>query len=183
VLTPVIVITHRFAAEIIVVIYSVEFSPAILPFQILIVTLGFHMVDQILAHTLVARDYQNLSLRSLISATVVNIILNLILIPRYSYIGASVSTLVSMAVLTLTHHYFVRKYLYRLSIAKLLAIVISSALITEIFVKASGEWLGALLPLYGLAYAVLVVYSKRIVSNDEKTRSLVEGIESAAELE
>jgi O-antigen/teichoic acid export membrane protein len=119
VMLPIIIVSIYLADKIIFTVYSKDFFNSILSFRILIVCLGFYMIDQIFAHSLVACNFQNLSLRALVTATFMNIVLNLILIPRYSYLGASATTLLSMAALTLIHHHFVIKHIYRVNLLKM----------------------------------------------------------------
>lgn len=106
---PVVIGALIFADKIVYLLFPKEFAASVLPFRILIVTLGLYMVDQIFAHTLVAMNYQNTNLKVLISGTLVNIAVNLALIPRYSYLGASVATLVSMTFVACAHCYWVNK--------------------------------------------------------------------------
>ena len=118
ILLPVVIVSIFLGERIIFVVYSEEFLRSKLPFQILMVTLAFYMIDQIFSHALVAKDLQHLNLKALVTATFINIFLNAVLIPKYSYIGASLSTLISMAAMTLMHYYFFHKNISKLYFLK-----------------------------------------------------------------
>lgn len=111
-LIPVVVLAMIFAGQIMCLVYSKGFIDAVVPFRILIVTLGLYMIDQIFAHTLVACNYQQVNLTVIIAGTVLNLLINIVLIPHYSYIGASIATLISMLFVAAMHFYYVRKYLF-----------------------------------------------------------------------
>jgi O-antigen/teichoic acid export membrane protein len=125
---PIVIGCILFADKIIFTVYSEDFFDSVLPFQILIITLAFYMMDQIFAHCLVAGGLQNLNLKALVRATAMNIVLNLILIPKYSALGAGIATLLSMATLTLTHLYFIRKHLFRFNVTIIMVALLAAAL-------------------------------------------------------
>lgn len=111
---PLVVAFLVWAKPIIFTVYSPEFNGSVLTFRILILTLCFYMADQIYAHSLVAFNFQKYNLQALFAATCVNFILNISLIPKFSYVGASTATLLSMVFLVGLHFYFVKKYVVRL---------------------------------------------------------------------
>lgn len=125
---PIVIGCVLFADTIIFTVYSKDFVDSVLPFRILIITLAFYMMDQIFAHCLVAGGLQNLNLKALIGATALNIVLNLILIPTYSARGAGIATLLSMATLTLTHLYLIRKHLFCFNITTIGVVLLAAAL-------------------------------------------------------
>lgn len=159
-LLPVVVIAVYLADMIIFTVYSREFSGSILPFQILIVTLGFYMIDQILAHSLVAQGFQNLNLKALMTATLINIVLNILLIPAYGYVGTSIATVASMAVLTCIHYYYVRKHLFKFNFFRLMMIAFMGLLVAGGISMFRDFSLLILLPLSCLIYASLIIFMK-----------------------
>jgi len=167
---PIIVVSIYLADKIIFVIYSKDFFSSILSFRILIVTLGFYMIDQIFAHSLVACNFQNLNVRALMTATFINIVLNLILIPKYSYLGASVTTLVSMAALTLIHHYFVIKHIYRVNLLRMFIAPFFAILPAGVFlfVMQNNLSLVVLLFLFCLIYLSLILFTRGLFSENRR---------------
>ncbi|MDO8461074.1 MAG: oligosaccharide flippase family protein [bacterium] len=69
-----------------------EFSPAIVPLRILLIFLPFFFATSILQWILIARKKQIYLMYVYIGATVANISLNLIFIPKYSYIASAIIT-------------------------------------------------------------------------------------------
>jgi O-antigen/teichoic acid export membrane protein len=83
------------APKIIDFIYGAGFASSILAFQILIITVGILLVYNCFYHALLISNQQKKLFWIIFSGAVVNIILNLILIPRYSLYGAAVATVIS----------------------------------------------------------------------------------------
>jgi O-antigen/teichoic acid export membrane protein len=113
---------------IIVKVYSAAFRDSIVPFRILIASLSFYLIDQIYAHSLVACNRQNQNLSALVGATVLNLCLNVILIPRYGATGAAVATLVSLVCLAVCHYCLVHTVLYRARAVSMLGWVVLAGL-------------------------------------------------------
>lgn len=158
VVVPIVIGCIYFADHIIFRVYSERFAGSVLCFQILIATLGVYMMDQMFAHSLVARDLQRLNLRALVLATLINVGLNCILIPRYSFIGASISTLVAMVFLVMTHYYFTRKYLYRFELLKMVGTMVGC-----VGIAGSVFWLVDLSLVISLPLGVLIYISGVLV--------------------
>lgn len=98
------------------------------------------------------------------TCAVLNVILNLILIPRFSYIGAGIATIITATVLLGLYFYFVCKYLYQLPLHKMVVKPIVAAAIMAIFLHfGSGINLAVLIAsaivLYFLTLRVLRAFS------------------------
>ena len=76
-------------------LYTDSFLPAVLPLQILILSLTFLFINFPLGSLLNATDRQSLNTLNIGLALVVNIVLNIILTPRYGAVGAALSSLSS----------------------------------------------------------------------------------------
>jgi O-antigen/teichoic acid export membrane protein len=84
------------AKDIIALIYEAEFLPSVAVLQLLIWTLVPYAVSQIFAYALVASNKQKIDLLVNAVSMVANISLNLLLIPKYGYMGATYATLISI---------------------------------------------------------------------------------------
>lgn len=94
------------AGAIIPLIYGPAFSPAIISLQILIWTTPIIFLTYMLRFLLISKDKQFLVLKIIFICMAFNIILNLILIPKYSYLGTSLSTVATeLLLLTICFHY------------------------------------------------------------------------------
>ncbi len=111
---PIAVATTLVAGRIIVGIYSSEFSGAASALRILIWGTPFSFLNPLLGTTLISINKQNLITRVTFSAMVLNVVGNLILIPRYSYSGASIATIVTNGLACAMYLYFVSRFVCRL---------------------------------------------------------------------
>lgn len=86
------------AQPIILLIYKSSFLPSVLVLQILIWTIPITFLNYIFGSILPAMNRQNTLLKITFVSMVFNIVLNLLVIPTYSYIGAAVATVLTEAI-------------------------------------------------------------------------------------
>jgi len=98
------------APRIIDLVYGLNFSPSIFAFQILIIMSGIAFLHAPFNQALVVSDQQKKLFWATISTAMVNIILNLILIPRYSLYGAATATVITYFLIFLLLFKFTSKY-------------------------------------------------------------------------
>ncbi|MFH1894576.1 MAG: flippase [Patescibacteria group bacterium] len=96
---PLVVAGIALASRVINFIYGQEFIPAILAFQILIVMAGIIFIYIPFYDILTASGNQKKVFLATFSGAIINIILNLILIPRFSLYGAAAATVVTHSVI------------------------------------------------------------------------------------
>jgi O-antigen/teichoic acid export membrane protein len=87
-----------FAAPIISLLYGAEYAPAIPAMQLLVWSAALIILRDTFRQALIASGNQKLDLRSAMTAVGSNVVLNFILIPRYSLVGAAVATVISEVV-------------------------------------------------------------------------------------
>jgi len=92
---PVSVGTTVLAPEIVLLIYKSAFTPSIIILQILIWAIPITFLNYIFGTILPAMNRQNVLLKVTFLSMIINIALNLVLIPTYSYVGAAVVTVVT----------------------------------------------------------------------------------------
>ena len=98
------------ASNIINFFYGAGFSPSILAFQILLIMAGLSFLyNPFYLILLVSNQQKKIFWITFIGATI-NIILNLILIPKYSLYGAAIATLITYTVLLLLVAEFSRRF-------------------------------------------------------------------------
>ncbi|HAH04479.1 MAG: Lipopolysaccharide O-side chain biosynthesis protein (O-antigen transpoter) [Parcubacteria group bacterium GW2011_GWA2_43_17] len=90
-------------------VYTSEYEPSILPLQILVVSLVFLFLNFPLGSLLNACNRQTRNTVHIGLVMSINIILNLLLIPRFSYIGAAVASSVSTVLMFLLQLYIAGK--------------------------------------------------------------------------
>jgi O-antigen/teichoic acid export membrane protein len=87
------------AEPIIQMVYGTSYVPATMALQVLIWAYALEFFNPFFARVLFVMDCQRLVLIAVSSATGVNILLNCVLIPLYSFSGAAIATLISAAVI------------------------------------------------------------------------------------
>ena len=122
------------ADKIIQLIYGSSFSGSASALQILIWSVMFVFLNYVLSYLLLSTNNQKLNAISVIICTIINIIMNYMLIPMFSYVGAAVATVVASALLSTINFYFVSTRLQPLPIHKIAAKPIISGLVMGIFV-------------------------------------------------
>lgn len=116
---PAVVGTALISENIIYFLYGTVFSQSILTLQILIWALLFMSMSLVLATLLNSTDRQVLVTKTTACGAVINVALNLLLIPKMSLIGASIATVVTEASLFAVYFYFVSKYQHIGSVYKI----------------------------------------------------------------
>lgn len=82
-----------FLADKIILIFKSDFIEAILPMQIIIVSLLFIFINFPIGSLLNACDRQKINTTNMAIVTIVSVLLNIILIPKFQAIGASITVL------------------------------------------------------------------------------------------
>lgn len=94
--------TTLFADKIILLIFGNEYRPSIIALQILIWSSVLIFVNGAFVRLFECINKQIIITKIAGAAAVLNVLLNLLLIPKYSYIGASVATVLSELLITLS---------------------------------------------------------------------------------
>jgi len=118
--------------EIILLIFGDKFISSILLLQILAWTVPSRYCCYILGTALSASDKQNLRAVAVGLSACLNIGLNLILIPRYSYNGAAVASVITCGFLFVLYYYSTTKEFYHLPLKKIITSPLASSVIMGI---------------------------------------------------
>ncbi|MCX6779732.1 MAG: polysaccharide biosynthesis C-terminal domain-containing protein, partial [Candidatus Magasanikbacteria bacterium] len=97
------------ASPVIIKLYKAQFAPAIPVLQILLVSLIFGFLGFVTGATLNATNRQRVQTGLLAVVLIVNIILNLILLPKLGIIGAAWAALASNIILCVGGYWFCKK--------------------------------------------------------------------------
>lgn len=131
---PIAVGTTILAEKIILLIYGTRFFESILALQILIWTIPIIFLTYMFKWMLVSINKQNLLLKILLICMCLNIILNLILIPYYGYIGASLVTVVTEMISFIFSYYYLSKLVCTIQIRKIMFKPIIASIIMGLFI-------------------------------------------------
>jgi len=97
------------ADKIVLTFYGVDYFESILPLQILVFVLIAIFLDFPIGSLLNACDRQAVKTGIMVATMIVNVILNLILIPQYQVVGAAIAGLISFWMMFFIGIYFSRK--------------------------------------------------------------------------
>lgn len=154
--------------RIVIILFKHEFADAIPALQIMAFSLLFSSLLNVLTAGLNAGKQEKKVATVMIMATATNIIMNLILIPGFAYIGASISMLVSEILRFAGNYYYFRKKIFKIYFAGAIGKVIGACLIMSLFVIWFKQMvsLPVLIAIAGLLYFVLI-WLFGVASNDE----------------
>ncbi|PIR76622.1 MAG: hypothetical protein COU32_00970 [Candidatus Magasanikbacteria bacterium CG10_big_fil_rev_8_21_14_0_10_42_10] len=87
-------------------LFPTSFAPSVLAMRIIILVLTISSLSVLFANTIIIQNKEMLSLKIVVISTIINVVLNLILIPRYSLYGAATATVIAEACnLYMLQHY------------------------------------------------------------------------------
>ncbi|MDD3711154.1 MAG: flippase [Patescibacteria group bacterium] len=163
------------ATEIISLIAGKDFAGGGLPLQLLIISISLLFISCIFSHIIIAIEKQKKIIALYAFTTVSSLILYLILIPKFSYLGASIVTIYSNLVILLGSFYYVKKFTkfspqFKISYRAIIA-SIGMALFMYIIPRSlyqNGPILLAIIALSMIIYFVLLYLFKGINQDDLK---------------
>jgi O-antigen/teichoic acid export membrane protein len=127
------------ANRFIILFYGEQFYPSIIALQILAWDVLLIFSYGPLGGLLVSMDRQNEMTIFVGITALVNVILNLILIPPFSYVGAAIATIITETILFGMYVYFVSKHFYALPFRKIVIKPIVAALGMGLFLHFCGS--------------------------------------------
>lgn len=98
---PVVLGLIIFASPIVLILGGEEFAASALPLRILAVVIGMVFLNNLGGKALIALEFQKAGMWVYLSGAVLNVLLNLLVIPRYSYVGVSFTTLITETMVTI----------------------------------------------------------------------------------
>jgi len=147
IMLPIAMGTTLLADKIIFWIYGMEFSGSVTALQILIWALVFTSINPILTRLLTSIGEQKLNTVSHTLCAIVNVTLNLILIPTLNYNGAAVATVITNIVFSMLNFYFIFKHMRILPPYRIFMRLIISILFIAIFIYFASHILNILLTI------------------------------------
>lgn len=150
---PLAVGTMLLADHIIILLYGEPFRQSVAALQVLAWDILLYFVYSGLGMLLISINRQNCMALSTGICAVVNVILNLVLIPPLNYIGAGIATIATEAILLGLYFYFATKYLHRLPFSRIVPKPVIASCIMALFV-----YLCRSLNLFVLVISAMVVY-------------------------
>jgi O-antigen/teichoic acid export membrane protein len=110
--------TTLLADRIIFFLYGEEFAPSIIALQILIWVASILFIYSIVGYTLASINKQLVDTRITAVSALLNVGLNLLLIPTYSYVGAGVASIISQVFVFTCEFGYLQRNGYRFKVSK-----------------------------------------------------------------
>lgn len=156
---PIIVLIFFFSGNFIIIIFGKEYIPMIYAFKIMSINLFATSISYILSNqVLYPNNKEKLILKSVIIGAILNIGLNLVLIPKLSFIGASISVVVT-EIIVLTFKFKWSKPFVKLSTTVLIKKYIFSTVIMYLFIFLIKGYTSTINSIIILGIFSLVIYS------------------------
>lgn len=164
--------------------FGEEFSNSIIVLKILMIGEILFFVTRISGSTLGAIDKQNLSLYSLISCTIVNILLNLYLIPKYSFTGAAIATVITEIILYFQYIYHLERNNIKIKILEIsskplisstfMALIIYTLKNNVLLHLSYLQQIVIIVPIGAIIYIILLIVLRTFTEDDVKIfRSII----------
>ena len=153
---PIGVGTTLLASKIILLIFGNEYRPSIIALQILVWTMVFTFAGAAFVKLFESINKQIIITKISGICVIVNILLNLLLIPKFSYIGASVATVITEFILVGSIFIFAYKFSYGIE-SKKVVVNISKVIIASV-VMGAFLWYFKSLNLFVLIILAILFY-------------------------
>lgn len=164
---PLAVGTMLLSGRIILLFYGAQFAPAIVGLQILAWHILLFFMYALLANVLISINRQNQMAITVGSCALMNVVLNLALIPHFSYIGAAMATIATETTLFAVYFHLASKYLYRLPFHRVIIKPLIACVAMGLFIHfCGGITLAALIALAAVIYFVVLCLLKGLSKED-----------------
>lgn len=156
------------ADKIILLIYGNGFSSSILALQILIWEIPLIFLTYTFGTFLISINKQTISLKITFIAMIVNIILNLLLIPYFSYLAASFVTVITELIAFVLCFNYLSKFIIKINILKFIFKPAIASLIMGLFILYFNINLFLLIIISTLLYLTILIILKTFNDDDIK---------------
>lgn len=165
---PIAVGTTLLANEIILLFFKSGYMATVPILQILIWAIPIIFVNYVLGASIISINRQHETMRICFICMVLNIALNLILIPLYGAIGAAVVTVITEFVLVLLYYHLVSKYLCKIKLLKVLLKPIIASFFMALFIIFVKSNLFVVIIIATLIYFTVLILLKSFSESDKE---------------
>ena len=175
---PIAVGTILLSDRIILLFYGEGFRHSIIALQILSLYLPLRFINHATGYTLSSINKEPLRALSATIAAATNVVLNLFLIPKFSFAGAAIATAITEVVLFISYYYFVAKHFHKLELRTIFIKPCLACLAMGIFVFYLKSINLALLVIAAAIIYLAVFYFIKGFDEEDKAifKTLKEGI-------
>lgn len=156
------------ADRIIIILYGGQFSSSIIVFQILALFIPIRLISSVTGTLLTSINKQTLRTFSVFLSAILNIILNLLLIPYFSYVGASIATVLSEIFLYFAFIYFINKHFTKLKLYKNYTKPLISSIIMGMLIFYFKEVNLFLLTIFAILVYISMLFLLKTFTEEDK---------------
>lgn len=154
------------AQNIILILYQNSYYPSIITLQILIWSIPFLFLMTMFGTMFVSINKAYAMVKITLISMIFNIILNLIFIPAYSYIGAAIITVLTGILGSLMSFHYLSKFVYRIRIQNVIIKPILATMIMSIFLVMVHLNIFLLIIIAAILYLGLLMVFKTFSKDD-----------------
>ncbi|MFC2143104.1 flippase [Candidatus Aenigmatarchaeota archaeon] len=178
IVVPFVVVLFTFPEIIINLLFGSKYILASEPLRILAIGSVFYTIFCLFQNSLIAIGKPKINTKIIIFMSIINIILNLVLIPGFGIVGAAITSAISFLIGAITSYIFLRKFLIvRISYKRLSKIFLSAVLsvITIFLIKGiliiDNQWLEVVISVVpgAIVYIGVIFITKAITREDFKS--------------
>ncbi len=160
---PIVFGTYLLAPQLITLISSPEFLPAVPVLRILIFAFICSAFGGVFTYATLSLGKQRRLLKPYIVATIFNVVVNIYAISTFSYIGAAVTTLLTELLIAIAAYRLIKKELsLSLNITVLIKSLGSAAIMAAVLYLIPSESLWILLPTGIVIYGIMILITKAV---------------------
>ncbi len=140
-----------FSDDLIMLIYGNEYIIGAKALRILVWSTGLIFITLIFTNTTRATDRQRFTAKIVMIGTVINIGLNILLMPRYGVVGAAATTLITELFVFTVHYIYLSGYLFRPPVFRFLpkVLLINAVMVLSVFIfKRFGFFISFFLAIF-----------------------------------
>lgn len=169
IILPITIGVSIYSEYIVNLIYSSQYALASEPVEILIWTVSFLFINGAASLLLNSINKEKVVTKIYIIAAVFNVILNFILIPKYTYIGASIATVLSEILICIVMIHIIRKSKYcpNKSFLKVIAKIIISTLVLAIVLEYMNVSIWLAIPIGLVVYGLAILLTRTLDDSDK----------------
>jgi len=163
--------TTLLASRFVFVVFGADYAESTRAVQILVWSIVVTFVATPFATLFSTANKQSIVTKVTVFGTLLNIVLNAVLIPKYSFIGASIATVVSTSIYLVPYYAFSVKIGHKIDgrkiISTLVKVIISSGLMAVFVVHLNALSLTILVPSAAAVYIALILALRGIDRQDK----------------
>lgn len=159
-------VLSMFSKEIILIAGSQSYAAAATIFPLIILAFVIHSIYYMSTASIVYRMKTSIIPVITVISGVVSIVLNILLIPKYGYIAAAYTTIISFSMAALLSYLFSRRYyLIPFQFSKMLAICILAAILYSLssFIPEIGLVLQLIIKFFFILIYIVLIFIFRII--------------------